>query len=76
MTGPIVNDAAIWFVNALLAYASAGALFAALFVTVGVIQVDPVAQGAGAGFRLVIAPGVVLLWPWLLLRWVGKRRRP
>jgi hypothetical protein len=69
-------NAAIWFVNLLLGYAGVGALFAALFVTVGVVRVDPVAQGAGASFRLIIAPGVVLLWPWLLVRWAGKVRRP
>ena len=70
-----MGAAAIWLVNALLVYAIAGALFAALFVSFGVVRVDPVAQGSGAGFRMLIAPGTMLLWPWMLLRWIGKARR-
>jgi hypothetical protein len=71
MTG---TAAAIWFVDFLLVYACVGALFAAWFVTVGVVRLDQAARLAGAGFRLIITPGVILLWPLLLLRWVRRRR--
>jgi len=61
--------AAEWFVNLLLAYAGLGIAFAILFATVGVQRVDPVAKGAGVGFRLLILPGAAALWPVLLVRW-------
>ena len=67
--------AAEWFVNLLTAYAVLGVLFAGAFVTAGISHVDPVAKSARAGFRLIIFPGVVALWPLLLERWIRKGRR-
>lgn len=54
---------------AALAYLIAGLLFGLVFVTRGVDRVDAQAREAGWGFRAVIVPGVVALWPLLLLRW-------
>ena len=54
-------------------YAAAGVLFAVAFVTWGVEQVDPAAKGAPLGFRLLILPGSVALWPLLLRRWMRSR---
>jgi len=51
-------------------YAAADLLFAIAFVTKGVVRVDPVASGAGWGFRLLILPGAAALWPLLLRRWL------
>lgn len=47
-----------------------GLLFGAAFVSKGVQRVDPAAAGSGVGFRLVILPGVAMLWPLLALRWM------
>lgn len=58
------------FVTMLTAYAAVGLGFAVLFVTVGVHRLDHQAEGAGAGFRLIILPGVAALWPLLLARWL------
>jgi hypothetical protein len=52
-------------------YFALGAAFALVFVTVGVQRLDPQAQGAGWGFRLLIFPGAAALWPLLALRWAG-----
>jgi hypothetical protein len=51
------------------AYVAAGALFAAAFLTWGVSRIDPVARQGTPGFRLIILPGVVALWPILLVKW-------
>jgi hypothetical protein len=51
-------------------YAAVGVLFAIAFVVKGVERVDPVAAGAGWGFRLLILPGAAALWPLLLRRWL------
>ena len=49
------------FVGVLTAYALAGAVFAAAFVTLGIHRVDPVAEQAPVGFRLIVMPGVAAL---------------
>ena len=64
------------FVTALRLYALLGAVFALLFVTLGVQRTDPQAQGAGWGFRLLIFPGVTALWPLLAARWARRRAEP
>lgn len=51
------------------AYVAAGALFAAAFLTWGVSRIDPAARQGTPGFRLIILPGVVALWPFLLFKW-------
>jgi Na+-driven multidrug efflux pump len=51
-------------------YLAVGVLFAAPFVLRGVNRIDPVAREGTWGFRLIIVPGVVALWPLLALRWL------
>jgi hypothetical protein len=58
------------------AYAALGAAFAAAFVTRGVSRIDPGAKGSQWGFRLLIVPGVVALWPYLLGRWASGALAP
>lgn len=50
-------------------YAAAGLLFAIVFAAWGARRIDPAAQGAGIGFRLLLLPGAAVLWPWLLRKW-------
>ncbi len=57
-------------VDLLAAYAALGTLFAIAFVASGVKRIDPVARGSGLGFKMIILPGVVLLWPVLPRRWM------
>jgi hypothetical protein len=60
---------ASWLVLALGLYAGAGLLFALAFLARGVERIDAAARGATLGFRLVVLPGVVALWPLLVRRW-------
>ena len=64
------EQTAIALVRALELYLVAGAIFAPLFALRGVEKVDPAAHGASWGFRLIILPGAMALWPLLLVRWV------
>jgi hypothetical protein len=50
-------------------YGICGLLFAVPFVLVGVNRIDPHAGHSSWGFRLLIIPGTVALWPLLLRRW-------
>jgi hypothetical protein len=58
----------------LIAYPMIGCLFAIAFVAVGIQRVDPLANGSGLGFRVLVLPGVAALWPWFLYRWVRSLR--
>ena len=65
-----------WIVDGLTIYAVIGFVFAVLFVTRGVNRIDPVATQSSWGFRAMIFPGSVALWPLLLKRWVLGRPPP
>ena len=62
-----------WFVLALALYGLAGLIFALAFQLRGLSRIDAAARGAGLGFRLLILPGMVALWPLLLSRWREHR---
>ena len=64
------------FLAAFLIYGSLGLAFGMVFVAWGVQRMDPEAQGASVGFRLIIIPGVVCFWPLLLRRWIAGGSEP
>lgn len=49
-------------------WAYAGAAVALVFLTIGMDRVDEDARGAYA-FRVLLVPGVLLIWPFVLWRW-------
>lgn len=57
-------------------YAVLGAFFAIAFAARGAQRIDPVARGASWGFRLLIVPGAVALWPLLAWRWLRGAEAP
>lgn len=52
-------------------YAAAGAAFALGFLALGLTRIDHGAVGAGISFRLLIVPGLIALWPLMLVRWIA-----
>jgi hypothetical protein len=65
------------FLTAVMAYVGVGLVFAAVNLVGGLHRIDAAAAGAGVGVRLLLAPGMTLLWPILLLRWIrGRGGRP
>jgi len=66
-----------WVVRLAFAYLLVGILFAAPFAFRWVARMDPVAAHGTIGFRLLILPGAVLLWPLLARRlWRGGDQPP
>ena len=55
---------------------AAGLLFAVPFLAIGATRVDPHLAGSPRVVRLLILPGVVILWPLLAWRWLGGRQAP
>ena len=52
-------------------YAAAGAVFSIGFLIFGLTAIDNGAKGAGILFRLMILPGLIALWPLMLVRWIA-----
>lgn len=62
------------FISAGYIYALIGAVIALGFVLFGVDRIDEAARGAWLA-RLMWLPGLVLLWPLVLIRWIVLERR-
>lgn len=54
-------------------YLCCGFLFAIPFVINGADKIDEGAHGATWGFRLIIIPATIVLWPVLLKKWMGVK---
>jgi len=63
------------FLSALATYLVAGFIFAILFVSYGAGRIDPAARKGSIGFRVLIFPGCVALWPMLAQRWYRAGRK-
>jgi hypothetical protein len=68
--------AALFVVRALETYLAFGLLFAVPFVTRWVGRTDSRAHEGTWGFRILIVPGVTLLWPLLARRLFDGRPDP
>ena len=69
--GPVAGT----LVQLVCGYLGVGVLFALAFVTVGAARVEKTAAGGSPGFRVAIFPGAVVLWPYLLVRWLRAPKR-
>ncbi len=67
---------ATWLVNVLAIYAVIGTVFAVAFVWKGAGKIDPAAADGTLGFRLLIIPGTIALWPILARRWLHRAGPP
>jgi hypothetical protein len=52
-----------------IAYIAVGGCVALAFLLFGLDRADPAARGA-YGFRALVAPGLALLWPLVVYRWL------
>ena len=57
----------------LAVYAAAGLVTAVAFVSFGVSQVLPHPMPVTLGARILLLPGAVALWPYVLIRWRKAR---
>ena len=52
-------------------HALTGVAVAALFLLLGASRLDHAAQGTGIVFKLLVLPGLIALWPLVILRWLS-----
>ena len=62
-------NVAYWLIFAAKAWALAGGLTACAFLFFGIDRIDPGARRSYA-FRPLLIPGIILLWPLVIARWV------
>lgn len=55
-------------------YLLLGVIFAAFLHFLGLTRLDPATRGAGIFFRILITPGLVVLWPVMLMKWTRRIR--
>ncbi len=68
---------ALWLVRAAYAYLAVGLLLLPWWHARGLRRLDAAAGEGPWGFRVLISPALVALWPWLLPRaWRGTGRPP
>jgi hypothetical protein len=67
----LVAELILW---AAALYLAIGLLIGIPFAWRGVDRIDAAAVGASWGFRLLILPGCVALWPLLVRRWTRGNR--
>lgn len=61
-------------IQAIQIYCLIGAAVAVAFLLFGIEQIDPGAKSAHA-FRPLLIPGVLVLWPLVLVLWLQHTRR-
>lgn len=57
-------------------YLAVGVVTAIVALVRGLGRIDPDAQDATRGFRLIVLPGLILLWPVIARRMRSGERRP
>ena len=53
-------------------YLLGGVLFVIPFLMNGLEKIDEGAHGSTIGFKIIIIPAVIVLWPVLLSKWMKK----
>ena len=66
----------VWFLFLLGIYLAFGLLFAIYFAVSGVVKLDKAARGTSIFFRVLIVPGAMALWPYLLRQLVRGAQAP
>lgn len=57
----------------IVAYLLCGLLFVVPFIIKGVMIIDEGVKGSSIGFRIIIIPGVIVFWPFLLKKWIKAK---
>ena len=56
-------------------YVVLGFAFMIPFIIKGAEKIDETARGASIGFRIIIIPGVIVFWIFLLRKWIKANNK-
>ena len=57
-------------------YLTAGGGVALLFFSRWIRSFDPLAWEGSRGFKVLVTPGIIALWPWVVLKVLSNRKSP
>ena len=72
----MIETLATIFAWVLQVYLAIGLIAATALLVRGLGRLDPAADGASLGFRAIVFPGLVALWPLLVRRWLSGTSAP
>jgi hypothetical protein len=72
----MTTDWAQWIVLTVVAYLASGLVFGSLCLARGLARLDPAAHNMPWAARLLVLPGLVALWPLMLLKWLRRTQPP
>jgi hypothetical protein len=58
----------------ILIYLFCGLVFTLAFVTRGAGKIDEGAKNSTIGFKIIIIPGTMVFWPFLLNKWLRTKK--
>ena len=61
--------------TAISIYLVIGFLYYVAFIFKWAAQLDENAKGASVGFKLLLLPGTLVLWPVLFLKWKNRNKK-
>lgn len=67
-----MHPAVAFLLDVLALYAICGVIAAVAFAVFGVTRVQPAPMSLGA--RILILPGTIALWPYVVARWIKATR--
>jgi hypothetical protein len=56
-------------------YLILGFIFTVPFLAKGIMKIDESAKNASIGFRIIIIPGVIVFWIFLLRKWIKANNK-
>lgn len=69
-------DWAQWIVLTAGAYLACGAVFGCMCLARGLDRLDSASQGMPWSARALVFPGLVVLWPVILVKWLRRSQPP
>ena len=58
----------------LFIYLCYGIVFSIAFLVKGISRIDETTHGSTWGFKIIIIPGAIALWPLLLQKWIKAKK--
>ena len=62
----------LFLIYVAIGYLFIGLIFSIFFYPKGIKKIDEVAIAGSLGFKLIVFPGIIFFWPFLLSKWIKQ----